>query len=129
MITGVHALIYSDDASATRSFFRDVLGWSSVVHEESGREWLIFKTGPSELGVHPTAGKRSDGESWSSPRHHLVSLVCDDVERTRAELESKGARFSGGIEDRGFGLATMMQVPGADDIMVYQPSHPTAYDL
>ncbi|GAA2756198.1 VOC family protein [Actinopolymorpha rutila] len=129
MITGVHTLIYSDDAPATRAFLRDVLGWSSVVHEESGQDWLIFKTGSSELGVHPTAGKQSDGESWSSPRHHSVSLICDDVQRTRAELESKGAAFSGGIEDYGFGLTTMMQVPGADDIMIYQPSHPTAYDL
>src|SRR5262245_49517897 len=129
MITGVHTLIYSDDATATRAFFRDVLGWSSVVHEESGADWLIFKTGPSELGVHPTAGTSTDGETYSSPRHHLVSLICDDLERTRTELEEKGAKFSGGIQVYGFGLTSMMQVPGADDIMLYQPSHPTAYDL
>ena len=29
MITAVHTLIYSDDAPATRAFFRDVLGWPS----------------------------------------------------------------------------------------------------
>jgi len=54
MITGLHALIYSDDAPATRAFFRDVLGMGGIEHGE-GSGWLIFGTGPSELGVHPTS--------------------------------------------------------------------------
>ncbi|MGH9118690.1 MAG: VOC family protein [Acidimicrobiales bacterium] len=128
MITAVHTLIYSDDAEATRAFLRDVLGWPYLEHADSGRGWLIFKTGPSELGVHPTSGTW-EGETFSSPRHHSISLMCDDVEATMAELKAKGAEFSGGIEDMEFGLATMMQLPGADDIMLYQAAHPTAYDL
>ena len=56
MITSLHALIYSDDPEATRAFLRDVLGWPYVEHAESEPGWLIFKTGPSELGVHPTSG-------------------------------------------------------------------------
>jgi hypothetical protein len=55
--------------------------------------------------------------------------VCDDVEATRAELERKGATFSSPLIDRGWGLTTMMDVPGADPMMLYQPQHPTAYDL
>ena len=50
MIKAVHTLIYSDDPEATRSFLRDVLGWPYVEHPESGSGWLIFKTGPSEMG-------------------------------------------------------------------------------
>ena len=53
MITAVHLLIYSDDPVATRAFFRDVLKWR-FVEEEHAPGWLIFKSGPSELGVHPT---------------------------------------------------------------------------
>lgn len=128
MITAVHTLIYSDDAPATRAFFRDVLGWPFAEHAESDQGWLIFQTGPSELGVHPTSGAHG-GMDWTAPRQHTVSLMCDDLATTRAELEAKGATFSGDVADRGYGLVTMLQVPGTDDIQLYQPSHPTAYDL
>jgi hypothetical protein len=29
----------------------------------------------------------------------------------------------------GFGIGVMMAVPGADDIFLYEPRHPLAYDL
>jgi catechol 2,3-dioxygenase-like lactoylglutathione lyase family enzyme len=128
MITSVHTLIYSDDPAATRAFLRDVLGWPFIEHPESAPGWLIFKTGPSELGVHPTSGEY-DGGSYSYPRHHSISLMCDDLETTVAELSAKGAEFAGEIEDMGFGRGIMLQVPGADPVLVYQPQHPTAYDL
>ena len=128
MITSVHALLYSDDPDATRRFLNDVLGWPSVLHAESGDGWLIFRSGPSELGVHPTRSVW-EGTEYVHPRHHQISLMCDDLETTRAELEAKGATFAGGIEDHGYGLVSMLEVPGIDPIQVYQPSHPTAYDL
>lgn len=121
-------LIYSDDPAATRAFLRDVLGWPSVEHPESGDGWLIFGTGRSELGVHPTHSEW-EGKVYDSPRHHEISLMCDDVAATRAELEAKGATFSSPVSDDGFGLTTMMDVPGADPIMIYEPRHPTAYEL
>jgi catechol 2,3-dioxygenase-like lactoylglutathione lyase family enzyme len=128
MITSIHMLIYSDDPAATRAFLRDVLAWPSVEHAESGDGWLIFGTGRSELGVHPTHSEW-EGQTYDSPRHHEISLMCDDVAATRAELEAKGATFSSPIGDQGFGLTTMMDVPGADPIMLYEPRHPTAYGL
>ena len=128
MITSVHCLVYSDDAEATRAFLRDVLGWPFVADDSSEPGWLIFKTGPSELGVHPTSGTY-DGESYSYPLHHSLSLMCDDVEATVAELEAKGARFTGGIEDHGFGRGTMLRLPGAGELLLYEPRHPAAYDL
>ena len=128
MITAVHLLIYSDDSEATRSFLRDVLGWPCVEHRESAPGWLIFKTGPSELGVHPTR-ETYEGKTYSHPRHHSISLMCDDIEATKGELERKGADFTGTIEDMGFGLTVMLKVPGADDIMLYQPRHPIAHSL
>jgi catechol 2,3-dioxygenase-like lactoylglutathione lyase family enzyme len=128
VITSVHCLVYSDDAEATRAFLRDVLGWPFVADDSSEPGWLIFKTGPSELGVHPTSGTY-DGESYSYPLHHSLSLMCDDVEATVAELEAKGARFTGGIEDHGFGRGTMLRLPGAGELLLYEPRHPAAYDL
>ena len=68
MLTALHAMIYSDDPAATRRFLMDVLRWPFVSEGARGdagvggagtggtdpAEWLIFRSGPSELGVHPT---------------------------------------------------------------------------
>lgn len=123
MITAVHTLVYADDPSAARAFFRDVLGWP---HIDAHDGWLIFKTGPSELGVHPTSDDRG---TWSTDRHHEISLMCDHLEQTVAELEAKGARFTREVRDDGFGLTTMLKVPGAGEMMLYQPRHQPAHSL
>lgn len=128
MIKAIHTLIYSDDAPATRAFLRDVLGWPYVSEPPPASDWLIFKSGPSEMGVHPTV-QTHEGRTYSSPRHHSISLMCDDIEATRTELSRKGAEFSGDIEDFDFGRAINLKVPGADDIMLYEPKHPEAHSL
>jgi predicted enzyme related to lactoylglutathione lyase len=125
MISAVHMLVYADDAEAARAFFRDVLGWP---HIDARDGWLIFKTGPSELGVHPTSDNKG-GEAWSTNQHHEISLMCDDIEETVTELTAKGAEFTRGIRNDRFGLTTMLKVPGADEMMLYQPLHPSAHDL
>src|SRR5207248_11010445 len=40
----------SDDGNATRAFLRDVLGWKYVA-KDWDNDWLIFKSGPSEMGA------------------------------------------------------------------------------
>jgi predicted enzyme related to lactoylglutathione lyase len=127
VITAAHLLIYSDDPEATRSFLRDVLGWA-FVEEPEAPGWLIFKSGPSELGVHPTH-QTHEAVTYDNPRHHSISLMCDDLTGTMADLETKGAEFTGPVEEQGFGITVMLNVPGADDIMLYEPRHPTAYGL
>jgi predicted enzyme related to lactoylglutathione lyase len=125
VISAMHALVYADDAESARRFFRDVLGWP---HVDAGGGWLIFKAGPSELGVHPAAGAH-DGEDGSAARHHEVSLMCDDIEQTVVELRERGVKFTRDIRDDGFGLTTALEVPGAGEMMLYQPRHPPAYNL
>jgi predicted enzyme related to lactoylglutathione lyase len=127
VISAVHTLIYSDDPPATRAFFRDILRWPFVHDEGSStaeEDWLIFRSGRSELGVHPTSG-----EGWSSSRHSELSLMCEDIEATVAELRGRGAVIEGEPEDRGFGIGVSIQVPGADPILLYQPKHRVAYGL
>jgi predicted enzyme related to lactoylglutathione lyase len=124
MITAVHTLVYADDADAARAFFRDVLEWPSV---DAHGGWLIFRTGPSELGVHPT-GTEHEGQGPPTS-HHEISLLCDDIEATVAALAARGAEFSGAISDRGFGRTAMLKIPGAGEMMLYQPRHPVAHDL
>lgn len=131
MITAVHTLVYSDDPAATRAFFKDVLGWPFVSDESSGGDggddpanWLIFRSGLSEVGVHPTGGEGS-----STTPHHELSLICDDITATVAELRERGAVIEDEPTDHGFGIAVLVQVPGADPVLVYEPRHRVAYGL
>jgi catechol 2,3-dioxygenase-like lactoylglutathione lyase family enzyme len=127
MITSIHTLIYSDDANATRAFLRDILGWKFVA-EDFDKDWLIFKSGPSEMGVHPTQSEW-EGKRYDSPRHHAIALMCDDLDATVGELHAKGAQFRGPIEEHIYGRVIMLIVPGADDIQLYQATHKLAYNL
>ncbi|HEX4434953.1 MAG TPA: VOC family protein [Acidimicrobiales bacterium] len=117
MITGIHTLVHAEDADAARDFFRDVLMWP---HVDAHDGWLIFGTGPSELGVHPAE---------TGAGHHEISLVCDDLEETVQDLTARGAQFDGTIENRGFGRTIALRVPGGGRMLLYQPRHPTAFDL
>lgn len=118
MISGFHSILYSDDPEATRAFLRDVLRWP---HADAGDGWLIFRTPPSEVGVHPTTGP--DGERWGTVPRHEVSLMCDDIEATIAELRSRGAEVSDQVVDQGYGLVTDLTIPGAGTVHLYQPRY------
>ena len=120
MITGTHALVYAADAKAARAFFAEVLG---LPHVDAGDGWLIFRLPPAELGVHPT------GEQGPTAGTHELSLTCDDIEATVAELTARGVEFSGPVTDAGFGRVTSMQIPGGGEITLYEPRHPTAAGL
>lgn len=124
MITGTHAIIYAEDAEATRAFFKDVLG---LPHVDAHEGWLIFQLPPAELGVHPSRNPQMQDVPLSGG--HQFYLMCDDVEATVAELTAKGVEFTEPIDDRGFGLMTAMRVPGAGTIGLYEPRHPTANRL
>jgi predicted enzyme related to lactoylglutathione lyase len=128
MIKALHTIIYSDDPEATRAFLHDILGWPFVQDSASIPPWPIFKSGPSEMAVHPTSGIYQ-GRDYNHPRHHSIALMCDDIQKTIAELKDRGAEFSGDLQDMGFGVAIMLRVPGMDDVVLYQPHHPEAYAL
>ncbi|HMR21752.1 MAG TPA: VOC family protein [Micropruina sp.] len=142
MLTAIHAMIYSDDPAATRAFFADVLRWPFVSEGEAGdagvggagtggtdpSEWLIFRSGPSEVGVHPTSGVHR-GREWTAPRQHEVSLMCDDLDATIVELRGRGAEFTGEPAELGFGRGVRLRVPGADDLLLYEPRHAVAHPL
>jgi catechol 2,3-dioxygenase-like lactoylglutathione lyase family enzyme len=119
MITALHTLIYAEDPVAARAFFRDVLDFDSV---DTGGGWLIFKTGPSELGVHPTSWEY-EGQRGTTTQLFDVSLICDDLEKTMAELSARGAEFAGDVVDEEYGMTVQLKVPGARQIMLYQPKY------
>ena len=129
MLTGVHTLIYSSDPAATRRFFQEVLRWPCVTEGETDEpeDWLIFRMGPSETGVHPTNGP--GGEKWGDEGQHWISLMCDDLAATMAELSGRGAQFAGEPRDMGFGTGIELLVPAAGRILLYEPKHPVALHL
>ena len=111
-ITGAHMLLYSPEADALRAMLGDVFGWKGV---DAGGGWLIFALPPAEVAVHPA----------DTPSHELT-LMCDDIDATMAELEAKGVEFKGEPHEERWGKVTTMVLPGGVDVMLYQPLHPTA---
>ena len=114
-IIGMHAILYSRKAEATREFFRDVLGFPSV---DAGHGWLIFAAPPAEIAVHPA----------ESDELHELYLMCDDIEGTLAELRAKG-QSTGPIQDRPWGRLAHVALPSGQELGIYEPRHPTAIGL
>ena len=104
--------MYGKNAPGIRRFFRDTLG---LRHVDAGGGWLIFSLPPAELGIHPT----------SKPGSIELYLMCDDIAATAKSLKRKGVKLSG-IIDAGWGLLSSVKLPGAGEVGLYQPKHPTA---
>jgi len=111
-IIGLHALIYSKKAEATREFFRDVLGFNAV---DAGHGWLIFTAPPAELAIHPAEDEE----------HHEFWLMCDDIEATMAELRAKGVKTSA-VQEQPWGRVTQVPLPSGEKLGIYEPRHPMA---
>jgi hypothetical protein len=113
MINGAHAILYSNDADATRATPAKVLGTRTV---DAGDGWLIFALPPAEIAVHPaTEGGRAE-----------LYLMTDDITATVAALQAEGIEIARPISDQGWGLLTAITLPGGVKLGLYQPQHPTA---
>lgn len=123
MIFGSHILLYSTDAEADRAFLRDILKFRWV---DAGEGWLIFKLPPAEVAVHPAEDDEAD------PEKPLLSaefyLMCDDVQAVVESLKTRKVRCSP-ISTAPWGKRTTIQLPSGGAIGLYQPTHPTAFDL
>jgi predicted enzyme related to lactoylglutathione lyase len=117
-VIGAHALLYSSEPEALRALLRDVFGWT---HVDAGGGWLIFALPPAEIGVHP-----AEGPTYASGVRHQLSLMCDDIGKTIAELKSKGVNVVGEPVDEGYGITVDLALPGGVTVMLYEPRHPVA---
>ena len=113
---GSHVIVSSSDAEADRTFFAEVLGHP---HVDAGGGWLIFKLPPAELAVHP-----SDGATG-----HELYFMCDDLEATMSELQTKGVQFTHAVSEERWGRLTRFLLPGGGEVGMYGPLHPLAIDL
>lgn len=117
-INGLHGLFYTSEPERLRAMLRDVFGFK---HVDAGDGWLIFTMPPAELGVHPL-----EGENFDAGHRHLMSFMCDDINTTIAGLRAKGVKVDTETRDEGYGITTMMHLPGGCEVMLYEPRHPTA---
>ncbi len=115
MIFGAHVIVYSKNAEADRTFFRDVLGFQYV---DAGYGWLIFALPPGEAAVHPS--------DESGP--HELYFMCEDLKTEMASLAKKGVKCSK-VEEARWGSITKMGLPGGGNVGLYQPKHPMALGL
>ena len=111
-------MLYTTEPDAVRAIFRDVFGWT---HVDDGQGWLIFALPPAELGIHP-----GEGPAFDAGVRHEVTLMCDDITATIAELRGKGLEIRGEPTNQGWGITTTIAFPGGLDVMLYQPRHRTA---
>lgn len=109
MINGAHSVIFSQNPEADREFLRDVLKLPNV---DVGGGWLIFGLPPAEVAVHP---------SDQNNKHELY-LMCEDVEKFVVEMKQHNVDVAD-IKDEGWGLLTVIKLPGGGELGVYQPRH------
>jgi hypothetical protein len=111
-------LLYTPEPDALRSILRDVFGWEHVEAHDPPDGWLIFKLPPAELGVHPA----------DAPAHE-VTLMCDDIGATVAELRARGVEVRGEPREQDFGIVTTVVLPGGVDVLLYEPRHASPLDV
>jgi catechol 2,3-dioxygenase-like lactoylglutathione lyase family enzyme len=111
-------MFYTSEPEALRAFLRDKLGFRFT---DVGGGWLIFDLPEAEMGCHP-----AEPSKGAPSGTHDISFYCDDVEKTVAELKSRGVEFTDGIADQGYGLVTHFKMPGGLVVQLYQPRYAKA---
>lgn len=115
MIKGVHTMFYSSEPDKLRAFIKEKLGFPST---DVGEGWLIFDLPEADMGVHPV-----DAEDGAPAGTHDISFYCDDIRETVKELQDRGVKFVGDVEDHGYGLVTYFTMPGNMKVQLYQPHY------
>lgn len=115
MITGVHAIVFSQDADAKPTVSSSVTclagnTWMCTIHDG----WLIFAQPPAELAVHP----------WPDNSIHRLYLMSDDLDNDIAALRGRGVEFLADVVDEGFGAITSLP-PRGGEMHLYQPTRPS----
>jgi hypothetical protein len=52
--------------------------------------------------------------------------MCDELNKTVADLTARGVQFARPITEAPYGLMTAIKLPGGGEMGLYEPRHPTA---
>ena len=114
-ITGVDFItVPCQDFDRAQQFYGDVLGL------ERSKQWGNMPGREFETGSLTIAVMQSDafGQEFS-PNRNPVALQVDDVEATRAELESKGVEFNADTLDSGVCHMAFFSDPDGNQLMLH----------
>jgi hypothetical protein len=51
--------------------------------------------------------------------------MCQDIDRTVEDLKGKGVEFVSEVEEEDWGRVAQFKIPGAGEIGIYEPHHPS----
>jgi len=108
-------MFYTSRPEELRAFLRDKLGFRGT---DVGEGWLIFDLPEADMGCHP-----ADAANGAPSGTHDISFYCDDIQKTVKELEARGVKFTGPVEDHGYGLVTHFTMPGDIEVQLYEPRY------
>jgi catechol 2,3-dioxygenase-like lactoylglutathione lyase family enzyme len=124
LLLGRHLLstvwLYAKDPAVTAKFYRERLGLPQIGAEEDAA--FHFDAGSIRLSIHPQDPKRpptgNDG--------FLVFLVEREIERTYDELEQKGLKFAGPIQNEAYGRTAEFRDPDNRSLYLWEPPSPAS---
>jgi catechol 2,3-dioxygenase-like lactoylglutathione lyase family enzyme len=122
IVTGVDFVtVPTKDYDAAAEFYGTVLGLPF------GKRWGQMPAGEFETGNLTIAVMQSDVFGLEfQPHTHPIALQVDDVEATRAELESRGVSFKGETIDSGVCHQAFFEDPDGNALGLhhrYAPRH------
>ena len=116
LVTGTDfTILPTKDYDRAAEFYGDVLGL------EFGKRWGDSPAGEFETGNLTIALMQPDGfgMEFSGPHSFPIALQCDDVEKARAELESKGVKFEMDTIDSGVCHMAYFSDPDGNALMLH----------
>ena len=108
-----------DDIDKAVQFYRDLLGFSVEMHQ-SGRFASLRREDVNLFLNAPGAG--SAGKAGGDPRPGgwaRFMIIAKDLNQMIAELQSKGARFRGGIAE-GAGRQILVEDPSGNVVELFE---------
>lgn len=103
--------IPTQDVDRAKAFYGETLGLRKDKHAETD-----FWVGDTCLGIWEPA---SQGIAFSPQKNAHLALNVKDVEKARAELESKGVEFAGDTFDTGVCHMALFTDPDGNDLMLH----------
>jgi predicted enzyme related to lactoylglutathione lyase len=122
LVTGVDFItVPTRDYEKAKEFYGDLLGLPF------SKQWGDRPAGEFETGTLTIALMQSDAFGIEfSPHTHPIALHVEDVEATRAQLESNGVEFKGATMDSGVCHMAHFSDPDSNALMLHNRYAPPA---
>jgi len=108
-----HIMLMVKDMSATVEFYSEGLGLEVT---KSSPGWSELDAGGTTIALHAAP---ENGQSGSSP---ILSFHVDDIHKTIAALEKRGATMEGRLREPSFGKVAAMRTPDGSILSLLQPN-------